>query len=173
LTTRSSLARSPSPPLILMPETLIQRAAQVLLIGDRIDRAIAVIGPIGEAIRQQGRSGCPAARPSTSRTPYRGQTPHADQALPAEQSERASIAAIRSNGATFLPTSSSPICSINCTSGSSVSRYSKDVGASANALIVMTSINTSGAERSPEGVFHRPRIGASIARLDAANGRRA
>ncbi len=70
-------------------KTLIERAQQVLFVGDRVDRAVAVIGPhrprrSAKQRRQRLAGGLGQRVPERHvQARYR----HADEALPAEQSE--------------------------------------------------------------------------------------
>ena len=143
-------------------KALIQRAAQVLLVGDGIDHAITVIGldrPRRSA-EQFGQRPDPRIWPSASQNAM-SRPDTAMPTRPCQPSRRnfASIAAIRSNGATGLPVEFA--ADLLDQMHQRLQRQlgvGEDVGAAGNALIGrdIDQHQRRGLDDA-EGVFHRPR----------------
>ena len=157
-------------------KALVQRALQVLLVGDGIDHAVTVIGP-----HRPRRAAQQLGQWLTRRLSQRIVERHVEaghrHARPGPASRAAGIwhpsPPSGRTARSALPVRSRPISSIRCTSGFSVSLgVGENVGAPGNALIGRD-IDQHQRRRldDAEGVLHRPRDRRDDGPgLDAADG---
>ena len=141
-------------------KTLIERAAKVLLVGDGIDRAVAVIGP-DRPRRSAQQGGQRLARGPAQHIPERhveARHRHADKALPAEQPESGIHRSHQvERGDLFADEFAADFLDQLHQRPERQPGVGKDIGATANSMIG-SDIDQHQRCRAdhPEGVFHRP-----------------